>query len=301
MTASATPRPAPPLDDVMLAMDVVDTLRERRELVERELDEPERARALVERLRNIYAAQGIDVPDEVLAQGVAALREDRFVYHPAPPSLGTTLARVYVSRRRWGSWTLAGLAVVALGYAGYRAEVVGPRNALPGELADVHRITAQVATGPGAADRVEALYASAQSALQERDLASARSRLADLRALHATLEQSYTVRIVNRRGEASGVWRVPDVNARARNYYLIVEAVGSGGERMPVRVANEETGASDVVRTWGVRVDEATFEAVRRDKEDDGILQHDAIGSKARGALAPTYSIPTTGATITRW
>ena len=52
-----TPAPPPadaskaPLDDVMLAMDVVDTLRHRQDLVARELDVETRERQLVEKLR----------------------------------------------------------------------------------------------------------------------------------------------------------------------------------------------------------------------------------------------------------
>ena len=69
-----------PLDDVMLAMDVVDTLRHRSQMVERELSQDGRDDALKERLRKIYASQGIDVPDHVIAEGVRALKEDRFVY-----------------------------------------------------------------------------------------------------------------------------------------------------------------------------------------------------------------------------
>ena len=63
----------PPLDDVMLAMDVVDTLRRRERMVARELDEHGRAEDLKQRLRRIYAQQGLDVPDHVIEQGVAAL------------------------------------------------------------------------------------------------------------------------------------------------------------------------------------------------------------------------------------
>ena len=55
----------PPLDDVMLAMDVVDTLRRRERMVARELDEHGRAEDLKQRLRRIYAQQGLDVPDHV--------------------------------------------------------------------------------------------------------------------------------------------------------------------------------------------------------------------------------------------
>src|SRR5512144_2981355 len=100
---------AAPLDDVMLAMDVVDSLRHADKLVERELGSEERDRQLKERLRQLYAAQGIDVPEHILEEGVAALREDRFVYRPPPAGLGRSLALVWVRRGRW----LKALAVAA--------------------------------------------------------------------------------------------------------------------------------------------------------------------------------------------
>ncbi|HKI58025.1 MAG TPA: DUF6384 family protein [Trueperaceae bacterium] len=301
MTPATAPRPAAPLDDVMLAMDVVDTLRQRRQLVEQELAEPGRAKELVARLRDIYTAQGIDVPDAVLAQGVAALAEERFVHRPAPPSTATTLARIYVSRGRWGPLlaVLAAALVVAIG--AYRMEVVGPRIALEGDLEAAHGAVVTLAPERAAGEQADAVYTSARAALVRRDFAVARSGLADLQALRATLEQSYTVRIVNRPGSSSGVWRVPDINRSARNYYLIVEALGPDGRPVTVTVRNEETGGTESVREWGVRVDEAAYQAVARDKQDDGIIQNDVVGEKRAGALLPTYAIPTTGAAITRW
>ena len=49
---------AAPLNEVMLAMDVVDTLRHRQDLVVRELDEATREKQLIEKLRDIYHQQG---------------------------------------------------------------------------------------------------------------------------------------------------------------------------------------------------------------------------------------------------
>src|SRR5512147_833643 len=100
---------AAPLDDVMLAMDVVDSLRHADRLVERELSTEERDRQLKERLRQLYAAQGIDVPEHILDEGVAALREDRFVYRPPAGGLRRSLALVWVRRGGW----LKALAVAA--------------------------------------------------------------------------------------------------------------------------------------------------------------------------------------------
>jgi hypothetical protein len=301
MTQAPATRAGAPLDDIMLAMDVVDTLRQRRQLVEQELDEPARAQDLIERLRKIYAAQGIDVPDDILAQGVAALAQERFVHRPAPPSFATALARIYVTRRRWGAWLVACLALAAVAFGAYRTEVVAPRAALSGELTAAHAAVLRLAAVPEATDRADTLYAAARSALGQRSYAAARAGLADLQALTATLEQTYTVRVVNRPGQPSGVWRVPDVNPTARNYYLIVEARGPDGTAVTATVRNEETGDSVPVERWGVRVDEATFQAVARDKQDDGIIQEDIVGVKRRGALDPSYTIPTTGAAITRW
>ena len=73
--SDVTANKAAPLDEVMMAMDVVDTLRHRQDLVTRELDGVARERQLIERLREVYRQQGIEVPDHILREGVAALAE----------------------------------------------------------------------------------------------------------------------------------------------------------------------------------------------------------------------------------
>ena len=77
-TTTATAEKAP-LDEVMLAMDVVDTLRHRQDLVERELLGDAREKQLIEKLREIYHQQGIEVTDDILKAGVSAMAESRFV------------------------------------------------------------------------------------------------------------------------------------------------------------------------------------------------------------------------------
>src|SRR5690606_33832332 len=114
--SDVTAKPAAPLDEVMLAMDVVDTLRHRQDLAVRELGTDAKERQLIDRLRDIYHQQGIEVPDHILKEGVAALQESRFVYDPPKPGFGTTLARLYVGRKSWGKPVgLALLALVLLG------------------------------------------------------------------------------------------------------------------------------------------------------------------------------------------
>src|SRR5690606_25063934 len=122
------------LDELMLAMDVVDTLRHKELVLARELDADERDEQLLARLREVYKAQGIEVSDAVLADGVRALREERFVYRPPAAGVGRSLAHLYVTRARWGKWVGGGAAVVAVALLAFQLFVRGPQLAALAEL-----------------------------------------------------------------------------------------------------------------------------------------------------------------------
>ena len=337
------------LSEVMLAMDVVDTLRHQRSLVERELQSEDREADLIEKLRKIYTDQGLEVSDEVIAEGVKAMREERFAYHPPPGGLKTTLARMYVNRGRWAKRSMWLLVAVAAVWAGYRYLLVMPaergRSRLAQELKtqvsgqqerivtlkeristatgeleeslqsvpasvlpparrlsdgarqslvlaarqlgaaeklgpvagidpnnletyatkiqqrlaerkgiidraqadlesalaanrsirslgtefndlDLLRAEALKATREkGVAEKIEALYNNALSAVKSGDLETAKTARNALQYTRDMLGQEYTLQIVSRPGSPSGVWRYPVDSRTARNYYLIVEAV----------------------------------------------------------------------------
>jgi hypothetical protein len=294
-----------PLDELMLAMDVVDTLRHRELVVARELSEEDRERELMQRLREIYTGQGIEVSDEILAQGVRALREDRFVYSGPEPGFARSLALLYVTRGRWGKPLLALLAVVAAGLLGYQLIVRGPElrsiEQLPGQLQAAQQSVAALTTDSRALDEATDLLGIGQTAIAQQDYDAAQRAVASLHDLESKLEQQYELRVVSRAGERSGVWRVPDDNRNARNYYLIVEALAPSGRALTLPIRNEEDGRTYNVDKWGLRVDESTYEAIARDKQDDGIIQRSVVGAKRRGALDPEFAVQTTGATITKW
>ena len=198
-----------PLDDVMLAMDVVDTLRHRQLLVERELNTEAREQTLIKRLREIYAAQGIDVPDHVLAEGVAALDEERFVYTPPEPGWRITLAHLYITRGTWGKALLAILAMIIAVAIVYTTMISGPQQrrlaALPGELATQRQAIIELTEVPEARERAQQYLVQGQAALREEDADAAGKAVVSLKELRAQLEQEYTVRIISRPGESSGV------------------------------------------------------------------------------------------------
>ena len=294
-----------PLDDVMLAMDVVDTLRHRQLLVERELNTEAREQTLIKRLREIYAAQGIDVPDHILAEGVAALDEERFVYTPPEPGWRVTLAHLYITRGTWGKVLLAILAMIIAVAIVYTTMISGPQQrrlaAFPGELAAQRQAIIELTEVPEARERAQQYLVQGQAALREEDADAAGKAVVSLKLLRAQLEQEYTVRIISRPGESSGVWRMPDVNTDARNYYVIVEALTEDGSTLTLPVRNEEDGKVYKVNKWALRVNEQLYQQIAADKSDDGIIQQRDFGVKRRGQLAPDYAMPTTGAALTDW
>jgi hypothetical protein len=289
----------------MLAMDVVDTLRHQELVLARELEADDRDQRLLERLREIYTSQGIEVTDEVLAQGVAALREERFVYPGPAPGLARSVATLYVTRGRWGKWVGGLTALVVVGALAFQLFVRGPElraiEALPVDLQTTYQSIAATTDDAGALADARGLLSAGEAAVERRDYAVAREAVTDLRALEARLELQYDLTVVSRPGERSGVWRVPDINSGAQNFYLIVEAIAPNGAALRLPIRNEENGRIERVRTWGLRVDEDTFRRVAADKSDDGIIQQDVVGTKRRGVLEPEYSVATTGAAITEW
>ena len=99
----------------------------------------------------------------------------------------------------------------------------------------------------------------------------------------------------------TGVYRIPDANESARNYYLIVEAIGPDGRPLTLPITSEENGRTSDVSSWGVRVPQETFDTVARDKRDNGIIENRIMGEKLRGELDPRYRMSVFRGAITSW
>ncbi len=418
----ATPRSN--WDDLMLAMDVVDTLRHREAALDDILNEEADNKALIEKVKRIYAAQGIDVSERLIVDAVSALKEERFTYRPPKPGFRRWLAHLYIDRAKWFKRTgIAAGLVGAIGGGSYAIDnyresralahqqqlvsnargafsdalnrinsqrqsaeaaleqlsnnAPGPitRNAVGAMRADgearlaelqVHQATLQavnpnadltfdkidagkafrlpagvqqplaaaqaaaeaataalggarqlvvaeqqyqalaqrgraVASGTNARKAITDLTENARGSLASGDLAAARGAVASLQQMVDTVAASYQIRIVSRPNVRSGVWRVPDSNRNARNYYIVVEAIDSGGRVLSLPITSEETEQTETVKMWGLRVSDNIFEQVKRDKLDDGIIQNNIFGRKQAGRLDPEYRFNVIGGAITRW
>lgn len=318
--ASPPEKPSQSLDEVMLAMDVVDTLRHQESLVSRELGEEERDAQLLGRLREIYRGQGIEVSDRILLEGVQALKEQRFVYTPPGPSFARTVARIWVARGRIGRRLLALLTLLAVGWGAYQFGVVEPARQraaqeqaeaeqnridlaerLPAALEQEHEAVLREARVPEGGERADQYLADGKAAIERGDADGARQAVNQLELLNTELRREYTLRIVSRPGEPTGLWRVPERNPAGRNYYLIVEPVAPDGRILTLPVTSEEDGQTVAASKWGVRVSRDVAMQVQQDKSDDGIVQRNRLGEKRRGYLDVDYLMPVLGGAITQW
>ncbi|MCF6327397.1 MAG: DUF6384 family protein [Devosiaceae bacterium] len=304
---------AAPLSEVMLAMDVVDTLRYRQDLALREIKGGERKSRMIERLRTVYAEQGIKVPDRILLEGVEALEEGRFSYEPAPAGFSRTLAQLYVSRSKWAKWVVGGGLAVFLSISAYFfAYIPYQQNQLetarielaeemPAQMQEIFQTIFNETKVQTAVTSARALLKRGQSAAREGDRLEAQDALAGLTDIRDQLRANYSLRVVNRDGVQSGFWTFPEINRDATNYYIVVEAVDDDGDILKLPIANEETGQIETVALWGLRVPEFVYNSVGADKRDDGIIQRNIVGQKEAGFLEINYAIPVTGGAVTRW
>lgn len=310
---STQPAERQDFDDVMLAMDVVDTLRHRERVLDKELSAEERELKLVDRLREIYKNQGIDVPDRILKDGVKALEEKRFVYEPPKKTLSVRLAKLYINRNRWlKPLTLVlGLATFlsSIYYFGFerpqqqfanqqRIEIT---QTLPAQLTETHQKAFELAQTDNARTQIEAVYQNGLFAIEEKNASAARVAIGALTQLASDLSKDLTIRVVSRPGERSGVFRLHDDDPNVTNFYLIVEGVDASGQVARLRVTSEENQEIRTVSSWGVRVPQGEFNRVAADKQDDQIIQNAVIGQKQRGHLSVDYSIDTSGGAILEW
>ena len=476
----ATKVARPPLSKVMLAMDVVDTLRHHRAIVESELNEEARERALIERVKAIYGSQGIDVPDEVIREGVEALARDRFTYKPPERTLAVRLAEIYVRRgfytkillallaiggAIWGSFAFANhkrdqaliqgfdarlgdhqqetagidvriaaaerelatvdsdrpvirdiaqqaqsrLAQVRSALASWKQgtpplvskaypdardemdQLLEARREFVGSLGrDVGRVEASLqvvsmlresGSELGSAmsllqgvtiseqdqARIDAMQKLADAAIDSGDPELAKQRVAQLTSLVRSLrvaeaakrdieaqlaaadvritslptlerdvvnelaelhervtanlkagrineakdqvdqlrwmvgvlDQAYEMRIISRHGERSGIWRYPVGRPNVRNYYIQVEAIGKDGRALTLEFKNEETQRMVKTNRIAIRVPKSVYEAIKKDKLDNGLIDDNLFAVKKRGERSPDYKFDVDGGWIT--
>ncbi|MEM5582081.1 DUF6384 family protein [Roseibium sp. AS2] len=301
-----------PLDDLMMAMDVVDTLRHEAGQVARELKTDERDAAMIERLRQVYASQGIAVPEHILEAGVEDLKRDRFVYMPPAAGFQRTLAMIYISRGAWARWLVGALALLVVCVAAWyfivklpaqraEADLQARLQALTGTYSELVGRIDLLTDNPDIEARAARLADDGRLALSDGKNAAAFKAEADLSKLAAQLQQVFEVRIISREGIPTGVSRIPEANPDTENYYIVVEAIDPDGNVVKREIVSEENSEAELVDKWGQRVSDTIYNAVRRDKMEDGIVQKGVLGQKRRGELDIKWRSGVQDGAVTKW
>jgi len=294
-------------DDDMLVMDVAETIG-RASLTGADASRE----ATVQRLQALYAQLGFSLSDHVIAEGIAAAADGRFRY-TRPRGPAALLARLYVARSKWGPPVAALLfvAVVGLGayFFGYRpytnsqaeqARLELTQN-LPAAMDSLYTQIFDETKVQSAALDAEKLRDAGKQAAARGDRAAADQAIANLTALRDTLQQTYTLRIVDSDGVKPAFWNFPPNNSEETNYYVVVEAVDDSGQILSLPVTNTDTGRTETVSRWGLRVPQGVYDAVLADKQDDAHIEHGLVGFKQEGYVDPDYAVPVLGGAVTQW
>ena len=295
---------AAPLNDAMLTMDVVDTLKTSPGLAEA-------ADAAVQ-LRALYARLGIELGDTAAAHGIEAFRTGSFDYVPVRGP-AAALARLYAGRRHWAPGALAAVVFVALGLGGYfllyqpyqesRATQaqLELKTALPAEMDGLFQTIYDETKVQQAVSAAAALRDKGKAAALSGDRAGAEAAITSLAQIRDTLSVGYTLRIVDRPDVKWGFWTFPEDNAEATNYFLVVEARDAGGNPVNVPITDMQSGRTERVSMWALRVPEEIYRTVEADKTDNGRISRDLVGAKDIGFLDPDYTVDVLGGALTRW
>ncbi len=308
-----------PLDEVMLAMDIVDTLRHEQSQVEAELNEEARERALVARVRKIYEQQGIEVPEAVVAEGVLAMKRERLVFRPPPRSWKVRAAEMWVDRRRWILLMVtAGAIALGIGWISGREERARTRREAIESQANAASATQNRAeiesillrhggpTPPNITDRAlverrELLLREAQGGLASGDLDRAKSRAHELRSLDLFVSAELELKIVAHASATSGVERTSREDRNVQLYYLIVESRDHRGSPWPIDVQDEASGERKASAVFGIRVPKAVYDRVKADKLDNRIVDDALVGQKLPGQGKIRWLVDFEGGMILQW
>lgn len=304
------------MQDMLRIMDVASTLRRGRESAEAQLDVATAKERLRERLLATAAAAGETVTPAEVDAAIERYFATQHTYADPPPSWRRFWAHLWVLRRGcltllilfgivvggsiWLVGTIAGKSPVR---SAPRAEV--PSSATPHgttppqpqpqppppqvtQLAAAWTAFQQVATAAAklAADvdarsRVQSASAVGEAAHAASDLGRLQQARQRLDELVTRLEEEYTVTVVDRPGERSGIDRY--FEGKLSGYYLIVEAKTADGRALSRRITNGETRRTSSVTKWGEQIPEGVWQRIVADKKADGVVDEALFARKERG------------------
>lgn len=133
MAASSASGASPSFGDMLGVSNIIDDIRASDRVVDFELGAGERRKALIQRLKEQKAKEGVVVKDDVIEAAVEQYEERRFTFTPMKSGANRLAATAYVRRGRYLRNTAIAAAVLVVGTVaynvGYDQFVIKPREA----------------------------------------------------------------------------------------------------------------------------------------------------------------------------
>lgn len=155
------------------------------------------------------------------------------------------------------------------------------------------------AVAGGHLSQVTSQLEESRTLLASGNVAAAETLLGDLSTKLDMLAMTYSLRVVSEEGERTGVQR--SFQDSASSYYIIVDAIDSAGNPVKLPITNVETKRKEMVSRFGIRVPQEVYNAIGKDKQDDGIVDKNIFGRKAAGELEPSLEFSALEGYITHW
>ncbi|MDT8925362.1 DUF6384 family protein [Pseudomonas taiwanensis] len=155
--------------------------------------------------------------------------------------------------------------------------------------------------------RLNKLMAQAQLAAQQGNKDSYTRITDQVSALADYVATPLHLEITTSSAGKSGIEREYHENGQSastpgpKRWYLVVRAVDATGKARAMDITNIETKKVERVSLWAQEVSKKGYDAVKKDKIADGILDNTNVGDKPSGYYEFNYTMPMLNGTLTRW
>nr|WP_256349458.1 DUF6384 family protein [Pseudomonas gingeri] len=153
------------------------------------------------------------------------------------------------------------------------------------KLQDAQEQVRKMGLSKADAEQFQPLLAKVDQAVKGMDATAAEQGWQAVEQLRAIAATPLTLEVVSRTGEKSMVERNFDPTG-GKSWYLLTEALDASGNVVPLPITSVETGERRYASIFGVRVNQATYQAVKNDKLADGLVDDRLMGKKAANSLS---------------
>ncbi len=285
------------LNSILRIMDVATELRKQREIAEDELnieDEKERIR---QKIKKTAELTGENLTEEEVSAAIENFYNGLYRYTAPKKGISYYLAKLYISRGKIFKFLVFPLLLISTLFFGndkftefqtnreqsYLAQQI---QELPSEAEKLARAIKNLSNDPVSLKNVEMELNRIKTAKllpsKLQGVNDIHSSISNLEQELAELRLEYDVLISNKK---TGVDRYysDEQGRRVSGYYIVVQARDKAGNPLTINVLNTETDKSSLVNTWAERVSKNIYDAVRRDKIDNGIIDNRVFAKKELG------------------